>query len=158
MSKLEPKFKEIGMFKKVGCALLMLVSSQVFAVDEVLEVQTSGTEYCGTTAIKFNPNTDMQLFFYVVDSATWQAYDVGGNLVATLDVQLNMIGTSTTRASFNAFSGDAADHISVSGQATFDAYTKIKQISGSFTRRGLTNGCYSSGKLTAKYIGLSITP
>lgn len=140
--------------KKLLAILLFSVSGHVLAQGELFALQTTGTEYCpGSAPLRFTPSTDIP-FFVRFDSETSVSafvWSVGSAPDFTFDTQVDFI--STRALSFNADNYlDSDNHMEVIGRIKLDKYGVAKTLTGTFIRVGMTNSCYSVGKLTGKRI------
>jgi hypothetical protein len=140
--------------KKLLAVLILGISGYAIADGEILALQTTGTEYCpGSAPIRFTPSTDVPLFVRF-DNST-QASGFVGIIKAIPDITFNLSvdPISSNVFSFNSdYFADSSNHMETIGRIKLDKYGFIKTMTGTFVRVGLTNGCYSVGKLTGKRI------
>lgn len=140
--------------KKLLTVLILGISGYAMAAGEILALQATGTEYCpGSAPARFIPSTDMPLFVRF-DNST-QVSGFVGTLKATPDFifDLEADPIASNAYSFNAdYYEDSSNHMETIGRIKLDKHGFIKTMTGTYVRVGLTNGCYSVGKLTGKRI------
>ncbi|MGJ0485126.1 MAG: hypothetical protein ACR65R_11430 [Methylomicrobium sp.] len=140
--------------KKLLAVLILGTSSQAMAVGEILALQSRGTEYCpGSLPVAVTPSNDLPLFVKFNGDGTLNGYvqSVKASPDFVFNVSVNQIGTLTY--SFHAdYLVDNDNYASLIGKIKLDTFGFIKSLTGTATRVGLINNCYSSGKITGKRI------
>jgi hypothetical protein len=139
---------------KTLCFIIALLSSPaVFAVGEILKLNTAGTQYCsGFKPQRFGAGNDVDLWVRIDSAFQATVYGDAGltDPIATLDLDCTVI--SPTKAACSIFSGDSSDHFAAVGTLKFDQFGLVKNINGTLVRRGILNSCFAKATVTGRRI------
>lgn len=133
--------------------LIVTLPFEAFAIGEVFQVETSGTEWCGDfDHRKFNRNNNLDLWvrieseteFVVSTTAEFQPgtfFSIFGNTFLTGNLTAKFVASQ-------AFADDA--FLSVQGIAHAAKTGAVKSVSGTFIENGVFDAaCFSAGKFVS---------
>lgn len=141
------------MKKIIIAAIIMAFSGFSFAA-ETLKLNTKGKQYCvDAPPLSFNSKTDIDLWLSVDNSLTTATIYADESLLVSLAViNLRTAVVSTKKISFNGFSGNSSNHISVAGTFGLDSDGYVKTVKATMIRRGVLNSCYSNAVVSGKRV------
>lgn len=140
--------------KKILSVLLFMLSGNAWSYGEIFRLSTTGTQYCsGYKPVHFTPSNSYPFFVRFDDDVSIPVF-VGSikdtpDFVADLDAAF----INTNRVSFDAFYyQDNGNHMEAVGTIKLDKYGVPKTLKATFMRKGLTDDCYSVGKMAGKRV------
>ena len=136
--------------------IVVFISAQAFALNEVFKIETSGTEYCGDyNAVKFNAKNNVDLWvFFQNETDGVISFTPNFQSGTTFPMAMSQYLISKTRASFTGIAYlEDQSFITIWGTTTIDKAGTVKALRGTFIQRGvLRQGCFSSGTFSSNRI------
>ena len=129
--------------------IIVFISAQAFAINEVFKVETSGTEYCGDyNSAKFNAKNNVDLWVRL-QSMTEIVVSLTPNFESgtTFSMHGQTYLTGKNKATFvGGVLFEDLSYITLQGTVIFDKFGTVKKMTGTFIQNGLFDlSCFSSG-------------
>jgi hypothetical protein len=141
------------MKKIIIAAIIVAFSTTAFAAGEVLKLNTKGKQYCaGSAPLSFNSKNDIDLWLTADSLTSVTLYTDESQYVEAAVINIRTTSISATKLSFNGFSGNSTNHISVAGTFTLDSNGYVKAVNATMIRRGVLNSCYSNAVVSGKRV------
>lgn len=131
--------------------LLCLLSSNAFAIGEVLKLTVSGSSYTATRKLNTPASFSRNLTIWIKDDNTAVLKGLSSYTASVLRSTFKK-----SKLAVNLFSGSAESNWTITVEATLDKYGYIKTLSGLLLTRGLfESNSFANDKVTAKLVGFS---